>query len=159
MPPSAQNPTVERTLYLVEMLLANPKGITPQEMLLHLDISRSTLFLMLRTLKSLGYIEQSEKRGRYRLGPRLEAWRTSPSLTSQDLLTAFYMETSKKEWPETLVLALPSMQGPIVLAQAEGNRQVRSIFTPGQVQPELQAAIEALNPEPSTQVRTNGYCL
>lgn len=159
MPPSAHTPTVERTLHLVEMLLANPKGITPQEMLLHLDISRSTLFLMLRTLKSLGYIEQSEKRGRYRLGPRLEAWRASPSLVSQDLLTAFYMETSQKDWPETLALVLPSMAGPIVLAQAESSRQVRCIFTPGQVQPELRAAIEALNPEPPQEVKTNGYSL
>jgi len=155
----AITPTVERTLKLVELLLARPEGLTPQEMQPQLDISRSTLFLMLRTLKTLGYVEQAEKRGRYSPGPRLQAWRASPSLSSQDLLTAFYQDTSSRNLPETLALLVPSPEGPLVLAQVEPNRQVRSVLAPGQAQAWMQAGVEILQTDPPQAVKERGYSL
>ena len=61
--------SAERTLRLVELLLTESDGLTPQEMLLVLGTSRSSLFNLLRRLKSLGYIDQNERRGRYRSVP------------------------------------------------------------------------------------------
>lgn len=151
--------TAERTLRLIELLLEAPEGLTAQELQAHLDLSRSSLFLLLRTLKTLGYVEQAEKRGRYRPGPRLEAWRSSPAPAARDLLTAFYQQAGMAPMTETLALALPSTAGPLVLAQVEGTAQVRSALVTGQVAPQLQAAVEVLAPSPSTSLQTLGYSL
>jgi DNA-binding IclR family transcriptional regulator len=152
-------PTAERTLRLIELLLDHPEGLSPQELLPHLDLSRSSLFLLLRTLKSLGYIEQAERRGRYRAGPRLEAWRSSPTQSSKDLVTAFYQEAAHQAFSETLALAVNAEGGPLLLAQVEGSRQVRSAFTPGQVYADLETAVQALQKDPPSDVRANGYSL
>ncbi len=157
MPTDPLVPTAERTLRLIELLLDHPDGLTPQEMLPQLELSRSSLFLLLGTLKSLGYAEQAEKRGRYRAGPRLELWRSAASPTSKDLLSAFYQEAAHQSGPETLALVTPSESGPLLLAQVEGTQQVRSVLTPGQPAPGLDAAAVALQAEPPEEVRTNGY--
>ena len=99
--------TTERTLKLVEALLGQPGGIGPQELLAQLGGSRSTLFLLLHTLKSLGYAEQPEKRGRYYPGPRLRAWQSAPAIPAAGLSLAFYQEAARRSRQETLALALP----------------------------------------------------
>lgn len=152
-------PTVERTLRLIELLRSRPEGLAPQEMLLHLDISRSSLFLLLRSLKALGYLEQAEKRGRYRLGARLESWRAAPAPLTHDLLSAFYQESLRQGWEETLVLLAPAAEGPLVLAQIESGRRVRCAFAPGKSYPGLEAARKALLDNPPEAVKVNGYCL
>src|SRR5690606_8954230 len=128
-------PAAERTLRLIELLLARPEGWTPQELLLELDLSRSSLFVLLRTLKSHGYVEQAGKRGRYLPGPRLLAWRAPQSTTAQDMLTAFYqkIEQLALSSKETLALAVPAGSGCLIVAQAESTQQVRSAYTTGQV--------------------------
>lgn len=154
-----QASTAQRTLALVELLLANPDGLAPQELVAQLEISRSTLFLLLNTLKQLGYVEQSEKRGRYRSGPRLQAWRSATPGAAPDLSQAFYQEVERRTWSETLTLAVPSGGGPLVLAQVEGSARVRSAFLTGRCYPDLQAAYLALSGEPPQEVRANGYAL
>jgi DNA-binding IclR family transcriptional regulator/nitroimidazol reductase NimA-like FMN-containing flavoprotein (pyridoxamine 5'-phosphate oxidase superfamily) len=152
-------PTAERTLRLIELLLEQPDGLTAQEMLLHIDISRSSLFVLLNTLKTLGYMEQAEKRGRYRLGPRLGAWRSSPAPVMQDLLSGFYQEAARQTWNETLALAVRTGKEILILAQVEGSQQVRSVFTDGQKYSHLTAAADMLADQPSPEVQTNGYQL
>jgi DNA-binding IclR family transcriptional regulator/nitroimidazol reductase NimA-like FMN-containing flavoprotein (pyridoxamine 5'-phosphate oxidase superfamily) len=156
MTPDLLVPTAERTLRLIELLLDHPEGLSPQELLPHLDLSRSSLFLLLRTLKSLGYVEQAERRGRYRAGPRLEAWRGSPSQGTKDLVTAFYQEAAHQGLAETLGLAVKAEHGALLLAQVEGSRQVRSTFTPGQSYPSLDTALSA---GPPPEVQANGFSL
>ena len=157
MPLDSSISTVDRILRLVELLLTHPDGLTPQELLLHLDISRSSLFMVLRSLKSLGYVEQSEKRGRYRLGPRLEAWRASPSLASQGLLSAFYQDADRREWQETLLLLIPSSEGVVVLAQIEGTASVRCVFTPGYSLEPGEVFSRIFSPSPGPELVNNGY--
>ena len=94
--------TTERTLRLVEALLAQPAGATFQELLARLGGSRSTLFLLLHTFKSLGYAEQTEKRGRYCPGPRLRALQSAPAIPAADLSLAFYQEATRRPCPETI---------------------------------------------------------
>jgi DNA-binding IclR family transcriptional regulator/nitroimidazol reductase NimA-like FMN-containing flavoprotein (pyridoxamine 5'-phosphate oxidase superfamily) len=154
--------TAERTLRLIELLLTQPEGLTPQELMLQLDVSRSSLFLLLRTLKSLGYVEQAERRGRYRTGPRLEAWRGTPSPAVRDLLTAFYQEAARLALPETLALLVGrhgAPSAPLVLGQAEGSERVRSSFSAGQAYPGPQALLPVLEDAPPQAVRENGYVL
>jgi DNA-binding IclR family transcriptional regulator/nitroimidazol reductase NimA-like FMN-containing flavoprotein (pyridoxamine 5'-phosphate oxidase superfamily) len=152
-------PTSERTLRLIELLFAQPDGMTAQELLDQLEISRSSLFLLLRALKNLAYIEQAEKRGRYRPGPKLQAWQSAPSPASQDLLTAFYQETGSKRWQETLALALLTSEGPYILAQVEGSLQVRSVFKAGQVNTDLTGVAQVLSSMPPVSVQEEGYSL
>ena len=148
-----------RTLQLAELLLAAPDGLAAQELLAQLETSRSTLFLLLNTLKQLGYVEQAEKRGRYRAGPRLAAWRSSAPGLSVDLSQAFYQEAERHAWPETLALVTPAPAGPLVLAQVEGSQRIRSALLAGQSYPGLAAAAQALTAEPLAEVRANGYAL
>lgn len=151
--------TTEHSLRLIELLLGKPEGLSPQDLLIDLDISRSSLFLLLRRLKDLGYIEQAEKRGRYRIGPRLQAWQNAESPASQDLLTAFYQEVSNTTCSETLAIALPSKEGPFIIAQSEGKCQVRSVLNTGQVYPDLISASKILEKQPAANIQTDGYCL
>ncbi len=158
--------TPGRTLQLVEALLDCPQGATPQELLSRLGGSRSSLFLLLHTLKNLGYASQPEKRGRYYPGPRLEAWgagsltqRSAAAIPAADLSLAFYQEAVRKPCPETLALVLPSPGGPLVLSQVEGSQLVRCAFTPGKAYPALEAARRAFDPLPAPAVQENGCAL
>ncbi len=151
--------TAERTLRVLECVLAQPDGISPQDILEQVDISRSTLFLLLRTLKKLGYLEQSERRGRYRSGPRLLSWRAAPGDARQDLLAAFFQEASSRAWPETLVLAATAPGGFAILAQVEPDQQVRSVYTSGEVLEDLASVRPILTPHPDESVLANGYAL
>ncbi len=158
--------TAARTLKLVEALLACPQGATPQELLARLGGSRSSLFPLLHTLKSLGYAAQPEKRGRYYPGPRLAAWASGPApsrsageIPTADLSQAFYQEATRSPFAETLALVVPAPGGPLALSQVEGSQQVRCAFTPGQVYPALEAARLALAPQPPPAVQENGYAL
>ncbi|HZW02590.1 MAG TPA: helix-turn-helix domain-containing protein, partial [Anaerolineaceae bacterium] len=167
--------TTERTLRLVELLLSEPDGYSPQALMRQLGISRSSLFQLLRTLKTLGYVEQPGQRGRYRPGPRLHAWldrlrSLSPAPLAQDLLTAFYQEAGRRAWPETVLLtARSNATEPAwrVLGQVEGQEQVRSVYdllgsegqgkSPNRAEPG--AAAQVLTLPPPAAVRQNGYSL
>jgi DNA-binding IclR family transcriptional regulator len=125
-------PTIERTLQLIEMIAKSPQGYSPQELLVLLDVPRSTLFQLLKTLKQMGYLEQSEKRGRYRSGPRLEQWSSmsNPSL-AQDIVSSFYSDTSRHPLNETIALLTRIGGQAYVMAQIEAHQQVRSSYSLG----------------------------
>lgn len=126
-------PAAERTVLLLELLLKNPEGLTPQEFLTQLDLSRSSLFTLLQTLKTLGYVEQSTVRGRYQAGPRLLSWQRTRVGEASDLLTAFFQETSRYNLEETLVLIVPNSEECFVLSQIESQHNVRTSFEIGQI--------------------------
>ncbi|MEA4906547.1 MAG: helix-turn-helix domain-containing protein [Anaerolineaceae bacterium] len=151
--------TAERTLRLVELLLGEADGLTPQEMIQNLGISRSSLFVLLRTLKALGYVEQIERRGRYRSGPRLLSWRGAPADQRQDLVSSFYQEAGRREWAETLLLVVPAGEGHLVLGQIEGTQPVRCVYDAGEVNPDLAAARQLFAAPPAAAVLDNGCAL
>lgn len=82
--------TAHRTLRLVEVLLAQPAGLTIEQLLPQVGGSRSALYLLLNHLKALGYVAQAQKRGLYQPGPRALAWRTPPPAVPVDLNLAYY---------------------------------------------------------------------
>lgn len=151
--------TAERTLKLVELFLNHPEGLTPQEILPHLGISRGALFLLLRTLKNAGYLEQSERRGRYRAGPRLAAWRTTSSEFHLNLTDAFYQETRHHPCSETLLITVPAAQGVLTLAQVESRQTVRSAYPVGEVIGTPSPAEDIFQSPPAVSVLRNGYSL
>lgn len=160
MPSDLSVPAAERTVQLLELLLINPEGITPQDCLKHLNISRSTLFALLQTLKSLGYIDQSKSRGPYRPGPRLMAWRGPTTGDPQEMLVAFYQESASSLLDETLALAVSSPPNILILAQRESSQRVRTNYDPGRHSlAEDSSAGFILNPSPTDAVRSTGYHL
>lgn len=155
----SQASSAQRTLRLAELLLTQPNGLTPQELVAELEISRSTLFVLLNTLKQLGYVEQSEKRGRYRAGARLHAWRGAGGPHTAELTQAFYQEADRQAVSETLALAAPAALGATVLAQVEGSQTVRAVLGSGQTAATLPAAAQLFTPQPPPEVRANGFAL
>ncbi len=152
-------PPVQRTVQLLESLLQAPEGLTPQELLSRVDASRSTLFAMLRTLKALGYVEQSTERARYRAGPRLLAWRTLPEGSAQELTQAFYREVASHPEEETLGLFVPAGKRALLIAQIESRRRVRSVFPEGAAFSPSESAPAALLFSPDEETRARGYAL
>ncbi|MFC1466411.1 MAG: pyridoxamine 5'-phosphate oxidase family protein [Candidatus Brachytrichaceae bacterium NZ_4S206] len=153
--------TLERALLLLEFLLDHPDGAEVADLLEHLDGARSTLFLLLNKLKSLGYVEQTERRGRYRPGPRLLAWRGGAlRLPAADLLPAFFQEAQTCGLEETLALFIPAGDGAVVLlGQVEGRREVRSAFESGQRLNASSAPAQVLLFPVEADVRRRGYAL
>ncbi|MDT8897576.1 helix-turn-helix domain-containing protein [Thermanaerothrix sp. 4228-RoL] len=151
--------SAERTLRLIETILAHPEGLTPQDLMQKLGLSRSSLFVLLKTLKTLGYLDQSEKRGRYLPGPRLLAWQARGDLSQQELLAAFYQECAQTAWPETLALVVPISEGLLVLAQTEGSYETRRVFQVGKIYPHLEAAQALFAPSSTPLTIEEGMAL
>jgi DNA-binding IclR family transcriptional regulator len=157
MQPDAFIPAVERTLQILELIVASQHGFTPQELLVLVDVPRSTLFQLLRTLKKLGYLEQSEKRGRYHVGPRLAQWShfAAPSL-GQDLITCFYNEANRCAFSETVLLISLSADRPFVHAQIESPHQVRSAYPLGQMESTPTFLAVLFTPPPTHEIVQHG---
>jgi len=159
--PDSLTPSVRRTIEVLEGLLAHPQGLTLQQLLAVVDGSRSSVFQMLNTLKTLGYVEQSERRGRYRAGARLLAWRAAaPSVLNADLLKAFYEEAGAAQLSETLALAMPLPTGEVqVIGQVEGRAGVRSVFVGGARLPGESAAGMLFQPLVAQEILAERYSL
>lgn len=140
--------SAERTLRILELVLAHPEGLSAQVLAAETGFSRSSLFMLLKTLKTLGYLDQTEKRGRYLPGPRLLAWQARGDLNQQDLMAAFYQEVASRSWPETVALLIPVSGGVIPLAQVEGDYETRRVFNLGRLYSNLRAAEMLFAPEP-----------
>ncbi len=158
MTAEADSTAVARTLLVLETLLEASSGAELPELLAKVDISRSALYVLLNTLKATGYVEQAEKRGRYRAGPRLLAWRGSAALTP-NLQTAFQQEAAAAGLRETLALALPVGGGAALGAQVEGTARVRSVYPAGWRFAVEHVAAQVLDPAPRFKLRQTGYAL
>ncbi|BCX02799.1 MAG: hypothetical protein KatS3mg053_0737 [Candidatus Roseilinea sp.] len=158
---TSDSTSVERALLLLEFLLNHPEGAEVSELFARLDGSRSSLFLLLNRLKALGYVAQAERRGRYRAGPRLLAWRGGAlRLPAADLLPAFFHEAQTSNLVETLAIFIPAGAGEVVLlGQVEGRREVRCAFESGQRLSASSAAGQVLQLNPAADVRERGYSL
>ena len=151
--------STERIFALVELFLARPEGISPQDILAEINMPRSSLYATLAALKDLGYVEQNELRGRYRAGPRMLAWRISGGDFRQDLLSAFERETTRRSWPDTLLLVVPAQDGYLVVGQTEGSALVRSVYKVGEVRVDMAASAGALSSHPTGDIAALGYAL
>jgi DNA-binding IclR family transcriptional regulator len=130
---SKQVPAAERTLNILEALSSAPEGLTATELLAQVnDVSRSGLFALLNTLKGRSYVEQSDSRGKYQLGPALWALLPQKSLGLEPLITAFTTEMAQVDLAETAVLLWLDRAETVLLAQREGINRVRAVYRLGQ---------------------------
>lgn len=129
---SKQVPAADRTLNILEALSAEPEGLTAGDLMDRLDLSRSSLFALLNTLKARHYVEQVDSRGAYQLGPAL--WALVPGRPEGlgMLVKAFLSDRELQEVSETVTLFWLDRSEVVVLAQREGEHQVRAVFRPGE---------------------------
>ncbi|MBE0688242.1 MAG: pyridoxamine 5'-phosphate oxidase family protein, partial [Anaerolineaceae bacterium] len=139
--------------------MQNPEGLTPQEILEQTKISRSTLFTLLKELKDIGYLDQSETRGRYIAGPRLLSWSGSNSPSYQTLINVFQQELHSKTFSETLALAVPGPQGILLLDQREADQIIRAVYSVGEPLSDDSTAYSILFPPYQAQVIQCGYSM
>ncbi len=140
MPYSQHVPAAERTIRVLELLAAAPQGLTATELTARLAIPRSALFALLNTLKAMGYVEQSNPRGPYRAGPRLQALHQPRPLQANTLVSAFYEELAGHPFEETVALATLDGIDVLILAEGACDRPVRSVLPPGRRTAALESA-------------------
>lgn len=154
---SESTSSLERVFSLIELFLSKPQGLKVQEILADTEISRSTLFTLLKELKELGVIEQGENRGPYQIGPRLVSWLGANKPGYQLLINGFHQETRQKQYKESVALAAPAPQGILILDQVESIHNVRSVYAIGEpLQPDS-AAWKLLNAPITTEITKQGY--
>ncbi len=151
--------TIQRTLAILELFLANKDSITAQEIVEQTGISRSTVFSMLKVLKDLDYLEQLQNRGPYSIGRRFSAWSGVSSPTYQTLINAFQQEVGASEFSETIALVVASTQGNIVLDQVESKHSIRAVYTTATQLCDHSAANLVLTKMTDSEIIKNGYAL
>jgi len=141
-------PAADKALQVLE-IIRQQSSTSIQSLLAQIDISRSSLYALLHTLKAIGYIEQHGTRGSYQPGPRLIAWSHTSPMAPQDLLTAFYQEITAPVLTETTALLQLVKGHPITVARVESTHSIRVVLEPGQeISPELAGVIEVLENPP-----------
>ncbi|MBN1991861.1 MAG: pyridoxamine 5'-phosphate oxidase family protein [Anaerolineae bacterium] len=133
-------PAAERTLRLLETLAAAPEGFLAGELIESLQISRSSLFALLNTLKTYHYVEQSDERGRYRAGPALYALTPAKHRGLAALIETFHTDPEFSAFTETLALARLDGDNTIIIAQQESRQPVRVVLEIGRRRPAADTA-------------------
>ncbi len=152
-------PAADKALQVLE-IIRQQSSTSIQSLLAQIDISRSSLYALLHTLKAIGYIEQHGTRGSYQPGPRLIAWSHTSPMAPQDLLTAFYQEINAPVLNETTALLQLVKGHPITVARVESTHSIRVVLEPGQeISPELAGIIELLGNPPAQAALFNGFHL
>ncbi len=155
--PEKQRSSIEATLRLLEALVEAREGLSAAEIQKELNLSRSSLFAMLNNLKILGYVEQAERRGRYRAGPRLQHFVNRSAPQDDGLITAFLAECANKQYSETVLLLSPSEGAMTVKASHEARHTLRISLNPGQLFLGTGAAASLFTVLPPKKVIENGY--
>lgn len=150
----------EKLLGLIDRFIKNAEGFSPTELLESgLNIPRSTLFNLLKELKDLGYLEQTETRGRYFIGPKIKAWIGVTGPNYQSLLSVFEKETNGHQYDETIAIAAPGSSGIVLLQQVESIKPIRAVYQVGEPLHADHPAYALLQPHPKLSIIRQGYGL
>jgi DNA-binding IclR family transcriptional regulator len=150
-------PAAERTLRLLEVLAVGANGLTAAELIDRLQLSRSSLFALLNTLKARHYVEQDDHHGRYRLGPALWALLPGRQHGLGPLIEAFQNDVEIGMMTETVALAWLDGSETVTIAQRESQQPVRAVLRPGERRPaaETAAGLTLLAGLPSDTIDTH----
>lgn len=129
--PSTGVPAAERTLALLEVLVAGENGVSSAELLEAVGGSRSGLYALINTLRDRGYLVTED--GRHRPGPA--AWRLVPARPREleMLLAAFRNEPPHLD--ESVALAWPQPTATTIVAEVQADQPVRVVYRPGSIRP------------------------
>ncbi|MFC0558830.1 IclR family transcriptional regulator [Halalkalibacter alkalisediminis] len=119
--------SVDRALQLIHLVSQNKEGRGVTELATHLDLNKSSIFKLLSTLVSHGYIEQDPNTKKYRLGYKyLEL--SSILLESIDLRTEAkpFLEELESLTNEVIHLVVYDQGEVIYIEKLEGSETLRT---------------------------------
>ncbi|MFV0393733.1 MAG: IclR family transcriptional regulator [Coprobacillaceae bacterium] len=97
-----------------------------------LDMAKSTLHGLLSTLVDIGYLEQVQESGKYKLGVQLfELGSQIMNTWSEKEIAQPYMEELARRTSETVHLAMLSNGEVLYVDKKEGNSSIRIVTAPG----------------------------
>jgi DNA-binding IclR family transcriptional regulator len=122
---------LDKAFSVIEVLARSDRGLSLAELGLESRLPKPTVYRILLSLRHLGYVEQSGRRGSYRLSPRLSSLSTDGG--DQALRAAAWplMDRLRREFDETVNLGV--LEGAYVryVAVVETSHALRWIVKPG----------------------------
>ena len=131
-PASRTVKSANRVLDIVELLTRHPRGLGFVEMLTALQIPKSSLHALLRTMTERGHLTFDPHRREYRLGARF--WEAGQAfLIGADLqaVAAPFMEEASRLLDETVQLAVLDGLENVYVAKVEGSQRLRLVSEVG----------------------------
>jgi DNA-binding IclR family transcriptional regulator len=125
-------PAAERTLRILEIIVASQTGLTAAEISSMLNIPRSAVYALLNTLLRFNYVEQESPRKPYKPGPRLWHLNRAFKAGSDALVNAFNAETTTNTPEETFALVILSSRDIVYIAQTQSKYPVRCVMRIGE---------------------------
>lgn len=134
-------PAIERTNLVIGLIAREPGKHRLIDISKSLNINKSTMFSLLNTLETLGWILK-EKGDTYTLGPTLGGF-SAAYFRKFNILESFYKEAahSVKEIDETIQLGTLNGTNIVYLAKEENDSRVRLVTDPGMQFPAHATAI------------------
>ncbi|MDR7240787.1 IclR family transcriptional regulator [Neobacillus drentensis] len=134
-------PAIERASIILNQIAKEPAKLRLIDLSKSLDINKSTMYSLLTTLESLGWIVKG-KGDTYSLGPSLGAL-SAAYFRQFSILQSFYLEAYKSvnKIEENIQLGILDGKKVIYLAKEEGNSPVRLLTDPGMSFPAHASAI------------------
>ena len=133
--------SIERAVAILEAVAGEPDGITLAEVSAALGLHSSTAFHLIRTLTSLGIVEQLESK-RYRVGSRLFALAAS-AMTETAMLTQAtpILEALSRDTGDAAHLAIRSRHEIVVIARTAATGMLQLAGRTGTTRPAHATAI------------------
>ncbi|HKJ56282.1 MAG TPA: helix-turn-helix domain-containing protein, partial [Nitriliruptoraceae bacterium] len=128
--PTNEVPAVARALRLMETLAAAPHGLAAGELEQVDDGSRSGMYALLSTLRSREWLVQDDQ-GRYLVGPAIRRLVPDADDDEATAVDAFHAVVDGDDQDETVILAVPDVDGPRVVARVLADRVVHASFRVG----------------------------
>jgi IclR family transcriptional regulator, KDG regulon repressor len=134
-------PAIERTNLIINLISNDPGKHRLIDISKALNINKSTMFSLLNTLETLGWIAK-EKGDTYILGPTLGAF-SAAYFRQFNILQSFYQEASQSlnKINENIQLGMLHGTNVVYLAKEEGESRVRLVTDPGMQFPAHATAI------------------
>jgi DNA-binding IclR family transcriptional regulator len=123
-------PSVERTFDVMEFLAREPEGKNITDIAGALEISKNSVFRILKTLTKNGYVDESKRL--YRLGSKLfQLGNIAVGEFSLIEKSLYYMRSLRDELGETVIIGKRMGTSGIVLEQVPGRFPVKVIVEVG----------------------------
>ncbi len=123
-------PSVDRTFDVMEFLAKEPEGKNITDIAGKLDISKNSVFRILKTLTKKGYVEEHKRL--YRIGSKLFQLGTA-AIGEAGLIekSLYYMRDLRDEVGETVLIGKRLGTSGIILEQVPGRHPVKVIVETG----------------------------
>ncbi|MBI3966089.1 MAG: IclR family transcriptional regulator [Chloroflexi bacterium] len=119
---------IHRTLAVLERMAASPSGLSITELADGLALNKATIFRILASLQSAGYVEQEQYSQRYRLTLKIAvlAFSLIDTMGFEEICQP-YLDELARETGELCQLAVVQGNDMIFVAKAEGNQRVKVV--------------------------------